>query len=332
MGNIEKFEQLYCAIKAAKTAAIVGHVRPDGDSVGCSVAMRLALVGLGYRHVDMFVDGEIPETFDYMSESRNFNKPTLPTDNKYDLLFILDSSDISRLGKCSDLTTRAQKIIVIDHHLGTSFDADLIISDSKRASAGEILFDFFESHKIKITRDIATALYTSISSDTGCFLFPCTSSYSHSVATKLLGYGIDLESIHYRNFRVVDPRNFGGLVYVLKKCKFFHNGKISLVCFPAKIVKKYKVDDQMRHRFQKFASDVIGVRISAFITGVDRRTFNVSLRSHGDANVAQIASGLGGGGHKNASGFTAKGRLRDVARKTVKAIQVYLADFESNEN
>jgi phosphoesterase RecJ-like protein len=329
MSNMEtQFKQLLDMIKGAKTAAFVGHVRPDGDSIGCSVAMRLALLEKGYTVADMFIDGEVPQTFSYIAEAVHYNKPTLPEGEKYDILFVLDCSEINRIGACIGLVERAKKIVVIDHHLSTDIRADLVISDSTFASTGEIVFDFFVSGGIKLNKEIAEALYTAIASDTGCFLFSCTTSHSHHVAAELMKYGINLELINYRNFRVINPENFGGLIYVLKTTKFIYNGKISILYFSHRAVKKFKIDDNMRHRLQKYASDVLGVRVNIVLTESEKGVFHISLRSHGSINVAQIAESLGGGGHRNASGLTMEGKVRDAIKTVSGKVIEYLNDFE----
>jgi phosphoesterase RecJ-like protein len=332
MNKEAEYKQLLQLIKNSKTAAIVGHVRPDGDSIGSSVAMRRALLGLGFTAVDLFVDCVVPEIFSYMADVSRFNKPSIKKNEKYDLLLIVDCSDISRIGKCADLLKRAKQVAVIDHHLDTSIDADVVIADKSYASTGEIVFDFFEKNKIKMNKEIATALYTAVSSDTGCFLYANTTSQTHYIAAELLKYEIDLELINYLNFRVIDPKNFGGLVYVLKNCRFLYHDKISVLSFPYRVVSKFDIDEQMRHRLQRFASDVKGVRINVLLReGEKRGEFFISLRSHGSVNVATIAASLGGGGHRNAAGVTLTGKESAVTKKVTDAVIEYLRTYEASE-
>ena len=300
--NLKKLHEI---IKKSKSAALVGHIRPDGDCIGSCIAMKLAL-----GHGDIYIDGEIPQTFAYMPDVKNINNEL--TDKKYDLMIIMDCADENRLGKFTELRSNCKTVIAIDHHLNTTTPADLYVTDKTRASTGSILYEFFKSAKIEITHDMAVALYTAIASDTGCFMFSNTKSFEHRAVADLIDIGIDTEKINYHNFRVYQRENLPALIHVLKNIQLFHDGKISVIHLPYKTIKKLNIENDFRHKFQKYGEDMEGVAVSATISEKERGKFHVSIRSHGDVNISTVCEIFGGGGHRNAAGFVAKGKYRDI--------------------
>lgn len=305
---VEKIKKL---IGNAQTVAVVGHHNPDGDCIGCCIAVAEWLESKG-KVVSLFTDGEISEKFYYMPKAHQFN--LIKEEDHYDLLIIIDLSDPLRLGTWEHLPSKADKIIVIDHHINPKIKCDVLISMPDRASTGEIVYSIFDLLKVKITKEIAMALYTSIACDTGCFLFANTSSYTHYVAQQLLKQKIDTEMINFKNFREYDRKNIPVIMYVLKHMKFEFNGKLAISVIPYSIVKKWHLNYESRHGLFKYTTDGNGVICSIFITELEKGEFNVSLRSLGNIDVSKIASTLGGGGHKNASGATYKGSQHQLIK------------------
>ena len=314
------FENAYEMLTGAKSIAIVGHIRPDGDTVGCCVAMRLWLAALG-KKADIFIDSVVPETLNYITERQKILRPDDVTRvAEYDVMLIVDCSDERRIGECAVLRPRCKNILCFDHHLNNTVNCDLLVCNTERASCGEVVYEFFVSSNIEITKDMATALFTAVSSDTGCFLYPNTTDYTHLVASELIKTGIDREMIMYYNFRVYDPKVIKGLSHFLRSIRFVLGGRVAVTVLDYKFCKKFAFDNDERHKFQKYAVDADGVRVSAFLTEESPGEFHVSLRSHGENNVALIAEQFGGGGHKNAAGFTIKGKAKNVVKTIIDEI------------
>ena len=312
-------DQIKKLIGDAQNIAVVGHHNPDGDCIGCCVAMSEWLESKG-KTVSIFADGEIPEKFFYMNKVQAFN---LHADiEHFDLLIVLDLSDADRLGVWGGLPAKSDKIIVIDHHVKPAFkNVDVLVDMPEYASCGEILFELFELLKVKITFEMATALYTSVVCDTGCFLFSNTTSNTHRVAEALMQkHKINIEDINFRNFRAYNRDNIPVITYVLKNMRFEFGGKLSISVLPYRLVKKWNLNYESRHGLFKYATDANGVTCSIFLTELAKGEFNVSLRSLGKIDVAKIAQKLGGGGHRNASGATYKGSQKAL-------LKILLAEF-----
>lgn len=314
-----EIDQIKQMIDAAQNIAIVGHRNPDGDCIGCCVAVAEWLENKG-KTVSMFADGEIPEKFFYLDKAREFNLHG--EIEHFDLLIALDLSDAERLGVWSELPAKSNHVIVIDHHIKPAFKAaDVLVDMPEYASCGEIIFELLETLKAKITFTMATALYTSIVCDTGCFLFSNTTTNTHHVAEALMQkHKIDIESINFKHIRAYDRRDIPVVTYVLKNLRFEFGGKLSISVLPYRLVKKWNLNYESRHGLFKYATDANGVTCSIFLTELAKGEFNISLRSLGKIDVAKIAQKLGGGGHRNASGATFKGSQKAL-------IKILLAEF-----
>ena len=85
-------------IREAQSVAICSHVNPDGDTLGCAAAMRLALTGLG-KDVSLFCDGKVPDQLAFLPGIETMRIPG-GEEGPFDLLLSVDVSDPKRMGAC----------------------------------------------------------------------------------------------------------------------------------------------------------------------------------------------------------------------------------------
>jgi len=274
------------------------------------------------KTVSIFADGEIPKQLSFLQDIEVI-QTTLPKENtEYDLLIIVDMSSDDRMGIFEALRDVSKSTICFDHHINTTTTADIVFAEPECASCGEIVYDFFIQNKIEITPQIANALYTALSTDTGCFLYPSTTAHTHRVAAALMEQGAYIELINYHCFRVYDRKLNHGLRQVLRNLKFRQGGQIAF-----SVLKKGSFDGEERDKFKQYISDIRGVRIGVFLMREDdKRTYYGSLRSHGELDVSRAARALGGGGHKNAAGFTVVGTYQKVMHQVLAEVEKTLED------
>ncbi|MCL2586860.1 MAG: bifunctional oligoribonuclease/PAP phosphatase NrnA [Firmicutes bacterium] len=335
------FGNMLTMLRLADTVAITMHIRPDGDSIGTALALREALIRMG-KTVYVFsedIDIVFQNNFATMNgfskichassiqlgaSSIFFTHNTPYTEVElpgFDLLVVVDAGEVNRLGDSAKLIEASKRVIVFDHHLNPSMQCDLLVNNPNRASCGEMLYEFFAAHNIEITKSMGEAIYTAVSSDTGCFLFPNTTWYTHHVASELMKLDIDVASINYKNFRAYDPQSLQGFMRVLNEIQFLYGGKVTVTYLSHALIQKYQFDHEERHRFQKYATDAKGVKVSIFVQEKEKGEFNISLRSVGNINVAEIAAKFGGGGHRNASGMSAKGNYKAIIADLLAAVE-----------
>lgn len=324
MSTEADFKTAYDLINKSQTIAIVGHIRPDGDCVGSALALNSVLEEMG-KTVSIFFDDEIPKQFDYLEGFEKIQNDALSVDEVvYDLLIIVDLNSADRLGRFGFLRERCNKVICFDHHIGFNIeDVDVVVSRTDYASCGEIIYKFFVANNIKMNKQIADALYTSVSTDTGCFLYPATTSSSHIIAAELMNLGCDFEKINYLNFQVYDPVIIKGLRQILRHLRLRCGGQLSY----SRLRNGKMFDAGARHKLKQYITDIKGVRVSILILQEGRRYYHVSLRSHGDVNVGIPAKHFGGGGHKNASGFTISGKYKKVVKQIVAEVEKQIANL-----
>ena len=319
------FKKAFDLIKSSRKIAVIGHVRPDGDAIGSALALRMAFDG-DFQQVTVYMPGDLPKQLNYLYGFDEIQTELPPQGTHYDLLIVCDMSTSDRMADLEPLMSMCENIIVFDHHIGLTINADLVISRPTASATGEIIFEFLLSNDVKITKPIADALYTAISTDTGCFLFPSTTPQTHRIAAELMQAGAEIGAINYVNFRVFNKRLLIGLQQILRTLKFKKNGQISL----GYLKNKNKYTPEERDKFKNYVADVKGVRISIFVTREARHLFAVSLRSHGDVHVENVAKRFGGGGHKNASGCTIGGRYKHVVKRLVAEAEKALNEWRDN--
>ena len=113
-GMGRKPEAIAEAIGKAQRIAVCSHVNPDGDTLGCATAMRLALKELG-KEVTLFCDGKVPDILSFLPGWEEIRVPG-PHEGPFDLMLAVDVSDETRLGACEALRTVCAHTAQIDHH------------------------------------------------------------------------------------------------------------------------------------------------------------------------------------------------------------------------
>ncbi|MDE5592720.1 MAG: bifunctional oligoribonuclease/PAP phosphatase NrnA, partial [Clostridiales bacterium] len=189
----KKAIEILNAIKAADSILICGHIRPDGDCVGSALAMYGICKKLG-KNVDVAcADGVSPATYAFLP---NFDKLNALKEDKYDLFIAVDCANESRLGDMFKFVSSSKYSIKIDHHPSENNYCKYNYVDSSACSTCAIIFELFEDSGL-IDCDIAKALYTGLSTDTGHFMHSNTTPKVFGIAKKLSEYGFDVGAVNH---------------------------------------------------------------------------------------------------------------------------------------
>ncbi len=295
----------------AKKVAILTHSNPDGDAIGSSLALGLALRKRGLEANVVIPDGlpdflrwlpgiEISTTFAYKKEKAT------GIVSEADLIFCLDFNDPDRLNDIEEIMFRsAAKKILIDHHEEPVDFADLTISETWRGSVGEMIYLLFEElfEDEILDRDIATCLYVAIMTDTGNFNYASSYPEIFHIVGNLMKYDIEKDRIYSRVYDSFseDRMRLQGYCMLEKMVVLptYHTGYISLTDEELKRFNHRKGDTE---GFVNIPFAVKGVRFTAlFVEKRDR--IKISFRSRGSFPVNRIAADhYQGGGHINAAG------------------------------
>lgn len=299
-------------IKKSKCIALFCHTKPDGDALGSSYAMKYVLEKIG-KECDIYCESKIPEHYCYISNYKCI-KQTNDKNKKYDLAIALDCSDKKRMGECAKLFDKIPFSIKIDHHKTNEQFANLnqveIVS-----STCEVLYYVINQLGVELDDNIATCLYIGLASDTGCFMHDNTTSNTHEIASKLLEYNIDINKIHYYEFKRRTRAQLELLHICLGNLSFVLDDKVAFMHLKLTDFEKTGAEQSDTLGFVNYISNVDTTKVAVMLSEEKPNLFAVSFRTNGTVDVSKIAEIFGGGGHKMAAGAKIFGGITTVKKK-----------------
>ncbi len=314
-------------LKQIKSAAIAGHVRPDGDSVGsCLAVFNYITDNFPDIRADLYLE-PVPEKFSFLKNSDRILDPdTADTSVTYDIFFSLDCGDAERLGKAYTFFKSAEHTVCVDHHITNSSFADVNEVHPGASSTAELIYRMMDPEKV--TEEIAECLYTGIALDTGIFRYPCTSPETMRIAGELMAKGIPypeiIDKVYY--IRTYPQQRIRG--------KAFEGARLYLggACIVSVITKADMDECGASHEdLDEIVSELrstAGVEVSVFLYE-SGDGYKISLRSASRVDVARIAQKFGGGGHARAAGASAGSDPGEILAELLPLIEEGLCITES---
>jgi phosphoesterase RecJ-like protein len=283
---------------------LTAHVNPDGDAIGSTLALAVALKSIG-KSVSCFIDDEIPSNFHFLKNIELIDdKAKLPDKAAADLLVIMDSSDRRRIGRVGSIC--GAPVLNIDHHISNDGFADYCLLDSNAAATGEIVFRLLQAMNIAIDEAVAECLYMAIATDCGFFRYSNTTPETMRIGAALLEKGIEphkiSEAMEQKPLSAV--RSLGKALGTLE---FFADNKVACMLLDYEFVR----DCETTEGFIDIVRTIEGLDLAILIKAVEPNLCRVSMRSK-EMDVSKIALALGGGGHKKAAGCTIEAGLNDA--------------------
>ncbi|MBQ3667201.1 MAG: bifunctional oligoribonuclease/PAP phosphatase NrnA [Elusimicrobiaceae bacterium] len=326
--NTQSLQAVWQAIRKGKRFFIAGHLNPDGDSLGCTLAMTSLLERMG-KTVYAYASPAIGADLQFLPGISKIHVDTLPQTTDFDTVILLECSDRKRGGDLDALLASARTLINIDHHLVSDAYGDVNHIDSGASSTAEIIFQLFEESNSEFipTKDEATALYTGVVTDTGRFVHSNTTAEALRVASALVALGADIAKINqviYFTKPYIELKLQGR---ALEKMQLRFDNKYSEIILTHRDFETFGATPAQTQGIVSQPTMIPGVEISALIKEEPDKV-SVNLRSRGAADVSQIAQTFGGGGHARAAGFKITGKpidqvaqeLADVVADVVKKL------------
>lgn len=305
--NVEK------AIKKiieAKNIFMASHVQPDGDNLGSLLGLGLALKKLG-KSVYMLKSDTIPKDFMFLP---SINLIQEYEEDEIDIFITLDSSDEERLGDNKELIKKANEVINIDHHLSNTNYGSINIVDSNAAATCELVFKLIKSLNVDIDKDIATCLYTGISTDTGSFMYENANAETHLIAAELLKVGIDKQNINiniWQNKTLQKTRLF---IKTLETLEMYFDDKVAIIEVTKDNLSSIGASMEDSEGIVSFIRDIDTVEVAIMLKEFDENEIKVSMRSKKHIDVSEICLSFNGGGHKRAAGCTIHSNLEKAKK------------------
>jgi len=312
---------------------IATHINPEADAIGSALALSMALETMG-KETALFDKDTIPELYRFLPGHERFINSIPPLITLHSPLILLDCNSLKRAG-LEGLSFRHSA--VIDHHEpaplcqpryrehgrggarpATEEDfGNIRWIEPKAAATGLMVFYLIKELGLKITSEIAINLYSAIAVDTGTFRYNNTTPEVLRVGAELIEAGASPACISNNLYETWSEGRFALLIMALNTLEIRDNIAITVVT--KGMYKKTGTSAEDTENFVNFPRVLKDVKISAFFRETSDDYWKASLRSKELINVEQIAASFGGGGHKNAAGYTIKGTLESAKKSLIKA-------------
>ena len=316
-------QQIAERIKSVKKVAIFTHQRPDGDALGCSLALSLALDFLNIKN-EIFDESPMPSNLKFLPNlERVKNKLT----DEYDLYIALDCADLSRLGTFSVPFEKAGRkfsnTVNIDHHISNPMYAryNFVRNCASNCLNVALLIDALG---VPITKEIAEYLLTGLLTDSGNFSHDDVNEECLLLGARLVSAGADIRSLNYELFKKQPKARAKLYGEVMSKIRYFNEDKFAVIVITLDAMERAGADSGMTEGFVDFPLNVDTVEVAASIMEVKKGQYRISLRSKTYADVSKIAGVYGGGGHVRASGCMLFGDIEEILDKLSYTVYQYL--------
>ncbi len=306
-------------IQEARTIAVVSHVNPDGDTIGCATAMRLALKKLGKEAV-LFCDGKIPDDLAFLPGADEFRHPE-GYEGAFDLMLSVDVSDPRRLGSCAELMKVSRHTAQIDHHPTNPLFMEVNSVDGKAPAACIMIREQLKVLGVPLDTEIAKCLYTGISTDTGNFAFACTNAECFDIMAELMRIGLPIAKLNRILFRVKSRPQALLIGRALGKLQFRGDGKIAVMLLTLQDFRDCGALAEHADTVVNYGMDTVGTEMALLGRETEDGKAKFSLRAKEPIAINDVAQSFGGGGHPQASGITMEGALEPAAEQVIEAME-----------
>ena len=328
---LRKIVKLKDLIRTKQNISIITHVNPDGDAIGSSLAFTLMLKKLG-RQVHTITPNDYPEFLKWIPGNNNIQvheKESFEVEKKIvdsELIICLDFNSVNRMDALANsyFSSKAVKVL-IDHHPMPEQFTDIIITDTQVSSTAELLYEVIrEIYPETIDKDIATALFTGILTDTGSFNYNASNPNTYNVVGDLLQYNVNRAEISdnvYDNYSADRMRLMG---HCLKNRLYvYHEYHAAFIYLTLKDMEHYNYKIGDSEGFVNLPLSIKGIIFTVLFTEREDH-IKMSLRSKGRFDVNQFArKNFNGGGHLNAAGGYCNKNLQDTIDTFVLLLDSY---------
>ena len=298
-------------LDSARTVNVICHVHPDADSVGAGLALALVLRRDGADvQVSFATPAKLPESLATLPGCDLLVAPSQMRTNA-DLVVTVDAPSVNRLGALADRAANAREVLVIDHHKSNTLFGSVNFVDPTADSTTMLVAALLDAWDKTIDKDVAACIYAGLTTDTGSFRWATPRALR--LAARLVELGVDNAAI---SRELLDTHPFAYLpmlARVLETATLLPEavGGRGLVY----VVVSHK--DWLSNRSEEVESVVDIVRttheaeVAAVFKEIEPQHWSVSMRAK-SFDLAEVATGFGGGGHSLAAGYSAAGPINDV--------------------
>ena len=310
------FAEITGVLRERQRFVVVSHVRPDGDALGCTLAMGLSLRALG-KDVTLWNEDGMLDKLRFLPGSELVTTPTAHAQD-FDVLVALDTATHPRLGSPLKSIGKVDVTINIDHHISNPRYGDLTHIDANSPATGQILYELLAGEGLPLDRDIATNLFTAISTDTGSFQYPSTSARTYEIAGALIRAGVNVGEISRLLYESYPLRRLELLRALLNSLKLTAERRAASFALSMHTAQSLGVSPEDNEGLIDHIRAIDTVIVATFFEELPGGLVRVSMRSKDPVlDVSAICGRYGGGGHKLAAGARIRGELAEVEARVL---------------
>jgi phosphoesterase RecJ-like protein len=317
-GDRSALDQVLGELRAAAKLIVVTHENPDGDALGSLVAMREILTAVGKDCLIFMAARELPlpQEYRFLALSNLVSAP--PPDIDERTIVFLDCGNLER-NPAEAFQRPGVRILNIDHHHDNTRFGTVNLVVPEASCTAEIVWELMHGLEVTPTLTIAEALYVGLITDTGRFMYENTGRRAHLMAAELIDAGVDVHEIYRRVYERVPYGKLALLARGLANIERYDDGRLTVTALSADDFSQSGAEESYSEGVIDHLRAVEGTAVAALVRArggdAEAGLRKVSLRASDErVDVSRIARAQGGGGHRQAAGFTTEMSQEQLVR------------------
>ena len=294
--------------------AIVTHRRPDGDTLGSAAVLCRGLRQLG-KTAHVLSNPEVTPKYAFLLEGLTKDAPEAG-----DTLVCVDVASPTMLPDAF-IPFRDQIRLRIDHHKSDTPFTEFDLVDPKCAACGQLIWRILAQMGALLDKDIATALYTAISTDTGCFRFANTQPETFRLAGSCAEYCEDLYKLNHTLFETNSLARLKIQGWIAQNARFLREGKFCICAIPPEVEESLGVTEDDMENISGFPRTIEGVELAVTLRQENREKVKMSVRCTPTWDASSVCAQFGGGGHRGAAGASFAGTMEQAVDAVISILE-----------
>jgi phosphoesterase RecJ-like protein len=312
-------------LRDVEKLVVATHLNPDGDAIGSARAMELVLRALDKDVVVYVPDAVVPHEYEFIRPEVLTTE--LPDDLADRVLVCVDCGNASRV-KNDELLAGARRVINIDHHGDNTHFGDLNHVRSTAACAAQLVWELAGHLGVTVDRDLATAVYVGLVTDTGRFQYSNTNAECFELAASLMRSGVDTHDVFSRIFESIGFARTKLLGRALERAVRSDDGFIVATHLSQADFDECNASEDDAEGIVDALRSVSGTYVAVFLRdlepGGDHERKGSLRTTREDLDVSSVARSWNGGGHRQAAGFNTSDSLETIVERVDAAIREQL--------
>ena len=312
------FREIAEESKKAKKIILYPHMNMDGDALGSCTALCYAFRKMGIESF-VYISEEIPDNLKFLNDGICTYDEDAVLDA--DISMLVDLSELKRIKGREEMFKTGKKSICIDHHETATPVCDLNHIEPDAAATGELAFELIKELGVDGDKNIANALFAAISTDTGNFQYSNTDKISHEIVAELYDWGLDSAKVSieiYENYRLERLKLEAEAMSIVE---IFGGGKAAITKVTLDMLAETGAIANEAESIVNNIRSIRGVEVAVLLKEEEEKIIRGSIRSKEWFDAAELATALGGGGHKHASGFNAYKTMEEAYEEVKREVE-----------